>query len=69
MVCWARTKSNHYSAHDKKISINARIERKEKLEVTVVYGSLESVVVPISGMKGGWPAVDQNVCFVGKVIP
>ena len=40
-----------------------------KKELTVVYGSLESVVVPMSGMKGGWPAVDQNVCFAGKAIP
>ncbi len=33
--------------------------------LTVVYGSFVSVGVPMSGMKGGIPAVDQNVAGVG----
>ena len=43
--------------------------RKEKQRQTVVYGSLESVGVPMSGINGGLPAVDQNVDGVGNEIP
>lgn len=41
----------------------------KEIRLAVVYGSFVSVGVPMSGMKGGMPAVDQKVPGVGNEIP